>query len=151
MANFLKGKKKDYFKTSESKYDVCMISDALIIDVDKHFGTENVEQDMGDFAKYIIKYCTNKNKKFICSFKRVNSSPESLNGELKYYRKHLSDTEYNFLIPGIYAYWCTPHKAMGMIGFVIVGNDLTNLDSVKSIKYLGKSKKIAKILLAQIS
>ena len=30
------------------------------------------------------------------------------------------DTEYKFNIPGIYAYWCTPHKTMGMIGFVIV-------------------------------
>ena len=33
------------------------------------------------------------------------------------------DTQYKFEIPGIYAYWCTPHKGMGMIGFVIVGND----------------------------
>ena len=53
------------------------------------------------------------------------------------------DTEYKFEIPGIYAYWCTPHKGMGMIGFVIVGNDKSNLDDIKKIKYLGKSKKIA--------
>jgi len=53
------------------------------------------------------------------------------------------DAEYKFEIPGIYAYWCTPHKGMGMIGFVVVGNDLSNLDSIKKIKYLGKSKKIA--------
>ncbi len=53
------------------------------------------------------------------------------------------DTEYTFKIPGIYAYWCTPHKGMGMIGFVIVGNDKSNLDAIKNIKYLGKSKKIA--------
>ena len=53
------------------------------------------------------------------------------------------DTEYKFEIPGIYAYWCTPHKGMGMIGFVIVGNDKSNLDAVKNIKYMGKSKKVA--------
>ena len=53
------------------------------------------------------------------------------------------DTEYTFKTPGIYAYWCTPHKGMGMIGFVIVGNDKSNLDAVKNIKYMGKSKKIA--------
>ena len=53
------------------------------------------------------------------------------------------DTEYKFEIPGIYAYWCTPHKGMGMIGFVIVGNDKSNLDAIKNIKYMGKSKKIA--------
>ena len=43
------------------------------------------------------------------------------------FRSALSkDTEYKFQIPGIYAYWCTPHKGMGMIGFVVVGNDKSN-------------------------
>jgi hypothetical protein len=39
---------------------------------------------------------------------------------------------------------------MGMIGFVIVGNDLSNMDSIAKIKYSGKSKKIAKELISQI-
>ena len=60
------------------------------------------------------------------------------------------DTEYKFEIPGIYAYWCTPHKGMGMIGFVIVGDDKSNLDDIKKIKYLGKSKKIAEELINSI-
>ena len=64
------------------------------------------------------------------------------------FRSSLSkDTEYKFEIPGIYAYWCTPHKGMGMIGFVVVGNDKSNLEAVKNIKYLGKSKKIAEELI----
>jgi len=61
------------------------------------------------------------------------------------------DTEYKFGIPGIYAYWCTPHKTMGMIGFVIVGNDLSNFNEVAKKKFLGKSKKIAKTILEQIN
>ena len=61
------------------------------------------------------------------------------------------DTEYKFSIPGIYAYWCTPHKTMGMIAFVIVGNDLSNFDEVAKKKFLGKSKKIAKTILEQIN
>ena len=60
------------------------------------------------------------------------------------------DAEYKFKIPGIYAYWCTPHKGMGMIGFVIVGNDKSNLDDIKKIKYLGKSKKIAIELISSL-
>ena len=60
------------------------------------------------------------------------------------------DAEFTFTIPGIYAYWCTPHKTMGMIGFVIVGDDLSNLDSIKKVKFGGKSKKIAKGLIAEI-
>jgi pseudoazurin len=67
------------------------------------------------------------------------------------FRSALSkDTEYKFEIPGIYPYWCTPHKGMGMIGFVVVGNDKSNLDKVKSIKYIGKSKKIALELISSL-
>ena len=61
------------------------------------------------------------------------------------------DTEYKFSIPGIYAYWCTPHMTMGMIGFVIVGNNFSNFDEVAKAKFLGKSKKIAKTILEQIN
>ena len=64
-------------------------------------------------------------------------------GVEKFRSKLSKDAEYKFEIPGIYAYWCTPHKGMGMVGFVIVGGDKSNLDEVKNIKYMGKSKKIA--------
>ena len=37
-----------------------------------------------------------------------------------------------------------------MIGFVIVGEDLSNLDKIKKVKFIGKSKKIAKALIAEI-
>jgi|TARA_Y100001970_G_scaffold274035_1_gene373161 pseudoazurin len=65
----------------------------------------------------------------------------------KFKSKFNKDTEYTFTIPGIYAYWCTPHKGMGMIGFVVVGNDKSNLDAIKSIKFVGKSKKIVPDLI----
>ena len=60
------------------------------------------------------------------------------------------DVSYEFKIPGIYAYWCTPHKSLGMIGFVIVGNDLTNLEEISNVRYFGKSKKIAEELIEQL-
>ena len=67
------------------------------------------------------------------------------------FRSALSkDTEYKFEVPGIYAYWCTPHKGMGMIGFVVVGNDKSNLEAIKKLKYLGKSKKIAEELISSL-
>ena len=71
-------------------------------------------------------------------------------GVEKFRSKLSKDTEYKFEIPGIYAYWCTPHKGMGMIGFVIVGNNKSNLDSIKKIKFMGKSKKIALELIASL-
>ena len=60
------------------------------------------------------------------------------------------DVEYTFTVPGIYAYNCTPHYGLGMVAFIIVDNDLSNLEQVSKIKYPGKSKKIAKQLLEQI-
>ncbi len=68
-------------------------------------------------------------------------------GVEKFKSKINKDVQYKFEIPGIYAYWCTPHKGMGMIGFVVVGNDKTNLAAIKKIRYLGKSKKIAEELI----
>ena len=65
----------------------------------------------------------------------------------KFKSKYNVDTEYKFTIPGIYAYWCTPHKGMGMIGFVVVGGDKSNLDAIKKIRYSAKSKKIAPDLI----
>ena len=71
-------------------------------------------------------------------------------GVEKFKSKVGKDTEFTFTIPGIYAYWCVPHKTLGMIGFIIVGEDLSNLDSIKKVKFIGKSKKIAKTLIAEI-
>ena len=71
-------------------------------------------------------------------------------GVEKFKSKVGKDTEFTFTVPGIYAYWCVPHKTLGMIGFVIVGEDLSNLDAIKKVKFIGKSKKIAKTLIAEI-
>ncbi len=68
-------------------------------------------------------------------------------GVEKFKSSYSKDTQYTFKTPGIYAYWCTPHKSMGMIGFVVVGNDKSNLEAIKKIKFYGKSKKIAEDLI----
>ena len=65
----------------------------------------------------------------------------------KFKTKFSKDAECTFTIPGIYAYWCTPHKSMGMIGFVVVGDDKSNLENIKKIKYYSRSKKIAPDLI----
>ena len=106
------------------------------------FSEEIVKIDVGDT---IFWEATDKghNVEFISK----NCVPEGVD---KFKSKVNKDTEFTFTIPGIYAYWCTPHKTMGMIGFVIVGDDLSNLDSIKKVKFGGKSKKIAKGLIAEI-
>lgn len=57
---------------------------------------------------------------------------------------------YTFDKSGIYLYQCTPHKSMGMIGLVVVGNDMSNKDIIAKAKVFGKSKKKLKALLGDL-
>ena len=61
------------------------------------------------------------------------------------------EVEMTFDMPGVYYYQCTPHKTMGMIGLVIVGDDISNKDIIiKKSKAKGKSKKKLKGLLNEL-
>ena len=71
-------------------------------------------------------------------------------GVKKYKSKINKKAEYEFKIPGIYLYQCTPHKAMGMIGIVIVAGDKSNLEEIKKVKLYGKSKKVFKNLIKDL-
>ena len=57
---------------------------------------------------------------------------------------------FTFEKEGIYLYQCTPHKSMGMIGLVVVGENTDNLNSVKKTKVVGKTKKKLKELLENL-
>ena len=39
-----------------------------------------------------------------------------------------------FKTPGVYLYGCTPHLNMGMLGLIIVGDDLHNLEKIRDVK-----------------
>ena len=106
------------------------------------FSSEIVKVDVGDTVFWI-----STDKGHNVEFISKNGVPD---GVEKFKSKVNKDAEFTFTIPGIYAYWCTPHKSMGMIGFVIVGDDLSNLESIKKVKFVGKSKKLAKSLIAEI-
>ena len=70
--------------------------------------------------------------------------------ELPKKSKNSKEVSMTFEVPGIYYYLCTPHKGMGMIGLVVVGNDTSNKDAIAKAKALGKSKKKLKALLGQL-
>ena len=48
---------------------------------------------------------------------------------------------HTFTQPGIYLYQCSPHKSMGMIALIVVDDDTTNIETIKSTRVFGKSKK----------
>ena len=52
--------------------------------------------------------------------------------------------------PGMYYYWCTPHKGIGMIGLIVVGGDTSNKAAIAKAKAFGKSKKKLASMLAKL-
>ena len=62
------------------------------------------------------------------------------------------EVEMTFDTPGVYLYQCSPHKSMGMIAIVVVGEADPKLvkDRLKGVKVKGKSKKKLKALLADL-
>ena len=53
-------------------------------------------------------------------------------------------------VPGIYGYLCLPHYDWGMVGLIVVGNDLSNLAQVKKIRHPGDARKNFQALLKQL-
>ena len=70
--------------------------------------------------------------------------------DMKLKSKNSKEVQITFEQPGIYYYWCTPHKGMGMIGLVVVGGDTSNKDQIAKAKAMGKSKKKLKSLLGEL-
>jgi pseudoazurin len=53
-------------------------------------------------------------------------------------------------VPGLYAYKCTPHFGLGMVGLVAVGDPSINLEAVKTARYPGKARQVMADLLAEV-
>lgn len=53
-------------------------------------------------------------------------------------------------VPGIYGYICLPHYDWGMVGLIVVGNDLSNLAQVKKVRHPGDARKNFRALLKQL-
>jgi len=64
-------------------------------------------------------------------------------------KKSKLSKEYSFTFdtPGVYLYQCSPHKTMGMIAVVVVGD---GDNDISGAKVKGKSKKKLKELLADL-
>ena len=102
------------------------------------FNPTIVEVSVGDTVNWVAK-SKGHNVQFVVA-------PQ----DIKFKSKVSRDTEYNFTESGIYLYVCTPHKGMGMIALVVVGDDTSNKDAIAKVKVLGKSKKKLAGLLEQL-
>ena len=104
------------------------------------YSQELVHIDAGDTVKWIP---TSKGHNV-----EIVAAPEGFDIPKK--SKNGKEVSIEFTVPGIYYYWCTPHKGMGMIGLVIVGEDISNKDDIAKAKAMGKSKKKLKALLGEL-
>jgi len=53
-------------------------------------------------------------------------------------------------VPGVYGYVCLPHYEMGMVGLIIVGDDLPNYDTAKRTRQAGAARAAFRELFAQL-
>lgn len=52
--------------------------------------------------------------------------------------------------PGVYAYKCAPHFALGMVGLIQVGDDTSNIEAIKDAALPGRAQERMDELLADL-
>jgi len=87
----LKKKQKNYYK-----YDLCIISDAIISGAGKRHGIKNLENDYSRYLKHMINIIKRNNLSFVFCLKRIEN--KTLSREMDYLNKFLSEEDVNFLI-----------------------------------------------------
>ena len=103
------------------------------------------------YSQEILKIAAGSTVKWVPIDKGHNVEMVASPNDMKFKSKNGKEASVTFETPGIYYYWCTPHKGMGMIGLVVVGDDTSNKPQISEAKAIGKSKKKLKALLAQLN
>ena len=103
------------------------------------------------YSQEIVEIAAGSTIKWVPTDKGHNVEIIASPNEMKFKSKNGKEASITFETPGIYYYWCTPHKGMGMIGLVVVGGDTSNKAQISKAKAIGKSKKKLKGLLQQLN
>ena len=53
-------------------------------------------------------------------------------------------------VPGIYGYICLPHYELGMVGLIVVGDDLSHFQASKKIRHPGDARKNFRALFKEL-
>ena len=101
------------------------------------FSIEVVHVDVGDTVEWLPKNAGH-NIEFITG-PQMNELPK--NSKMDDFHSVI------FKTPGIYLYGCTPHLNMGMLGLVVVGKDLHNLEKLHDVRL----SRIAKSVLEDLT
>ena len=102
MANFFYHIEKNKISLKKSLYDICLISDTMPAGSNDYMECDvpSLEEGFAKTMKYTIKFCMKHNMKMIFCWKRKNekTTPKAFNEELVFYKKHLNDIEFNYLV-----------------------------------------------------
>ena len=104
---------------------------------DDTFSKEVVYIDVGDTVEWLPKN-EGHNVEFLGG-PNMSSLPDSSEVD--------SFHSITFDAPGVYLYHCEPHGNMGMLGLVIVGNDLHNLKEIEKIKLSSTAEAVLQKLI----
>ena len=105
------------------------------------------------YSHEILKIAVNDKVTWVPTNKGHNVQMIASPNDLKLRSKNNKTVSITFDTPGIYFYLCTPHKAMGMIGLVVVGKDTSNEEQIwkARVKLPGKKNQDKlKSLLSQL-
>ena len=128
-----------------------MASPAIASDVTVEMLNKDADGNRMVYSQEIVEIAAGSTVKWVPTDKGHNVEIIASPNDMKFKSKNGKEASVTFETPGIYYYWCTPHKGMGMIGLVVVGGDTSNKTQISKAKAIGKSKKKLKALLEQLS
>ena len=126
-------------------------SPAIASDVTVEMLNKDANGNRQVYSQEILEIAAGSTVKWVPTNKGHNVEIIASPNDMKFKSKNGKEASITFETPGIYYYWCTPHKGMGMIGLVVVGGDTSNKEQISKAKAIGKSKKKLKALLAQLN
>ena len=125
-------------------------SPAIASDVTVEMLNKDADGNRMVYSQEIVEIAAGSTVKWVPADKGHNVEIIASPNNIKFKSKNGKEASVTFETPGIYYYWCTPHKGMGMIGLVVVGGDTSNKTQISKAKAIGKSKKKLKDLLEQL-
>lgn len=126
-------------------------SPAIASDVTVEMLNKDADGNRMVYSQEIVEIAAGSTVKWVPTDKGHNVEIIASPNDMKFKSKNGKEASVTFETPGVYYYWCTPHKGMGMIGLVVVGGDTSNKTQISKAKAIGKSKKKLKALLEQLS
>ena len=116
-----------------------VVADTIKIDFtsDDTYSIEVAEINVGDTIEWLPK---NKghNVEFLAG-PNMKALPEKSDLDVSH--------RITFELPGVYLYQCTPHGNMGMLGLIIVGNNIDNLDDIEKVELSRVAKSVLQRLI----